>query len=467
MKRSVLQAAIAISLCAPVKGVAQPQDLMQDAGNAFNRGDYREAIRRFETVRAHSADCQIPFYMGLSHYRLRELDAAIVDLATAAKCNPQSVEFNAALAEAFIQKGDDNRALASYENVINLDPGNVAALRAASILYIRHDMSDQALTVLRKLVALDSKDSRAAADLAAAYAAHNQFTEAGQFYEKALALDSHNVSALAGLGNVEFKTGRDQPAIEVLSRAIRLDSRAPEPLILRGRCFTRLKQYPRALVDFKAAIQMGASDPEIFYYLAQTYRAMNRVADSQKALAEYKRLRDLSDSAAESRREAARLSMEARHLVDSRDLPAAVALLERARAMDPQSAPILFRLAGIYFENGQYEKAEAGIQDAIKLAPSQWDFHYLAGLIEIGVAQYDSARRSLETAARLNPSAADPHNQLGDLALRRNDLSTAVEEFGRAVQLAPEDAAYRKRLEDATRLSYPERAKALPKTKNE
>jgi tetratricopeptide (TPR) repeat protein len=143
--------------------------------------------------------------------------------------------------------------------------------------------------------------------LAAAYAAHNQFAEARRLFEKALSLDSHNLSALTGLGNVEFKTGRDQPAIDVLSRAIQLDARAPEPLILRGRSFTRLKRYPRALADFKTAIQMSAGDPEIFYYLSQTYRAMNRSADSHKALAEYKRLKDQVDNAAELQREAVRL----------------------------------------------------------------------------------------------------------------------------------------------------------------
>jgi tetratricopeptide (TPR) repeat protein len=176
---------------------------------------------------------------------------------------------------------------------------------------------------------------------------------------------------------------------------------------------------------------------------------MGRAGDSQRALAEFQRLRDESNRNVESQRDAARITMEARRLVDAGDLPGAVALLEKARDLDRDSAPVRFRLAGLYFENRQYDKAEASIRDAIKLAPSQWDYHYLQGLIEKGVGQFGPARQSLETAVRLNPSAAEAHNQLGDLAMRRNDFTTAVQEFTRAAQLAPEESSYRTNLENA------------------
>jgi Flp pilus assembly protein TadD len=54
---------------------------------------------------------------------------------------------------------------------------------------------------------------------------------------------------------------------------------------------------------------------------------------------------------------------------------------------------------------------------------------------------------------RLNPSAAEAHNQLGDLAMRRNDFTTAVQEFTRAAQLAPEESSYRRNIENANALA--------------
>ncbi|MDQ2712213.1 MAG: tetratricopeptide repeat protein [Acidobacteriota bacterium] len=452
MKRSIRCLPIAISLV--LLGTAQTRDLLEEGGQAFNSGDYPQAIKLFERARVVSANCKIPFYLGLSRYRLQLLDGAIVDLASAAKCDSQSIEFNTALAEAYSAKGDDNRALTAFETVLKLDPGNTPALRSASILYLRHDMSDKALEVLQKLVALDKNDAGAAADLAAAYAAHNQFTEAEHFFGQALALEPQNVSAMVGLGNVDFKTERCEQAVDVLSRAIRLDRQAYEPFVLRARAYTRLKRYADALADFQTAIQLNARDPEIHYYLSQTYRLMGREDDSQRALAEFKRLRDESNRNLESQRDAARNATDARRLVDAGDLPGAIALLEKARDLDQNNAPVLFRVAGLYFENHQYDRAQASIRDAIKLAPSQWDYYYLQGLIEKGVGQFGAARESLETAVRLNPSVAEAHNQLGDLAMRHNDFTTAVQEFSRAVQLAPQEATYRSNLENARRLAH-------------
>src|SRR5579863_2888268 len=112
MKRNIRCLVLAISLVLLGTDAARSRDLVEDAGHAFDRGDYAQAIKLLEEARANSADCKISFYIGLSRYRLHQLDDAIVNLASAASCNPQSTEFNAALAEAYSQKGDDNRALA-------------------------------------------------------------------------------------------------------------------------------------------------------------------------------------------------------------------------------------------------------------------------------------------------------------------------------------------------------------------
>lgn len=449
MKKKICCLPIAISLFLLAGARAQSRDLLDDAGRAFTRGDYAQAIKLLDKARLSSTDCKIPFYLGLSRYRLREMDGAIIELASAVSCNPQSVEFYSALAEAYSAKGDDNLALSAFESVLKLDPKNIPALRAASILYMRYDMSGKAKLVLQQLVALDKKDSGAAADLAAAYAAESQFVEAEHYFTQALSLEPRNVSALVGLGNLYLKTSKNQPAVDVLSRAIRLDQQAYEPLVLRARAYSRLKKYSEALAGFQSALRLGAHDPEIQYYLSQTYRAMGREEDCQRALAEFKRQREAVNRHLDSQREAARMMAEARKMAATGDVAGALARLENARDLDRESPPILVRLAGLYFENHQYDKAQASIQDAIKLAPAQWDYHYLQGLIEKGMGQFGPARESLETAGRLNPSSAEVHNQLGDLAMQRQDFATAVQEFSRALQLSPQDVTYRQNLEKA------------------
>ncbi len=61
------------------------------------------------------------------------------------------------------------------------------------------------------------------------------------------------------------------------------------------------------------------------------------------------------------------------------------------------------------------------------------------------------ARASLETAARLNSSAAEVHNALGEVALLEGDRPRALAAFARAVELNPNEPAYRLNLEAAQR----------------
>jgi len=314
---------------------------------------------------------------------------------------------------------------------------------------LRHDMNEPALGTLERLAALSPKDGQAEADLAAAYAAHGELPKAEQAFHKALLLQPENVSAMVGLGNVYFKTERYDEAITILSQASERDGKAYEPLVLRARSYTHRKRYAEALGDLQRAQELGARDPEIEYYRAQAYRARGNEDEARRAMAAFKRARDQSNQSVEREREAGRLAVEGRRKADGGDLPGALALFEQAHTLDENNAAVLFRLAGLYFGTGQPAKAEESITQAVHLAPAEWDYHYLRGLIERAVGDQAAARDSLEAAVRLNPDAAEAHNQLGDLAMSRNDTQTAIREYTTALGLAPGEATYRTNLEAA------------------
>ena len=59
------------------------------------------------------------------------------------------------------------------------------------------------------------------------------------------------------------------------------------------------------------------------------------------------------------------------------------------------------------------------------------------------------ARVHLETAERLNPAAAEVQNALGEVAQHEGDSRRAVAAFQRAVELKPDEPAYRLNLEAA------------------
>src|SRR5213594_3074114 len=109
---------------------AAPDDLVAEGKRAFDAGHFGEAARLFEKARESSSRCDIPFYLGLARYRLKQLDAAIIAFQAASQCDPKLLDAHIALGEAYAEKGDDNRALAAFENALKVQSGHEGALRA-------------------------------------------------------------------------------------------------------------------------------------------------------------------------------------------------------------------------------------------------------------------------------------------------------------------------------------------------
>ncbi len=450
--RLPLLSSAAVALAAFTTLLLAGSDLLSEAKRAFASGKYADAAKLLQNARATSADCTIPFLLGLAHFRLHELEAALIELRSAAECDPRNVDAQSALAEAYAQKGDDNRALAAFEAALKLAPMRKAALRGAAALYLRHDMNSQAIAVLQKLVELEPDDSRIRADLGAAHAGAEDLENARLSFQEALKLDQANVSALVGLGHVELKTGKTGEALSLLDKAIGLDPKSFEPRFLRAAAYNAAGRFADAVQDCREAIRLGGKDPQIYYHLARAYRGLGRKAESEQALAQFSALRSRSTSETQSRREAARLMQQARALVDQGKLAEAIAVLEKARALQGDTPELLFRLGGLYYDTRQYDLARSNTRAALELAPAEWTYHYLLGLIEKDSGAFERARKSLETAVRLNPSAAEAFNQLGDLAMRRGDYAEAVQNFKEAKRINPRESAYELNLRSAQRM---------------
>src|SRR5690606_36082830 len=101
-------------------GAAEPEAFA--AGKkAFAAGDYSQAVELFDRVQGEHR-CEATFYGGVARYRLKRLDEAIIVFRSAGACDSRNPEPRIALAEAYLEKGDDNRGAAALEEALQLDP---------------------------------------------------------------------------------------------------------------------------------------------------------------------------------------------------------------------------------------------------------------------------------------------------------------------------------------------------------
>src|SRR4051812_31124502 len=162
---------LALGMVASLVWCQAPNQALDQAKRAFDRGDYAAAARLFEQAHQASPNCEILFFLGLARYRLKQPDLALIAFRSSVECDPKLIPAHLALAEAYAERRNDSEALAAYDRVLGLEPKNAAALSGAASIYLKNKSNEKAVGLLVALVALDGKDADAHSDLAAAYAA--------------------------------------------------------------------------------------------------------------------------------------------------------------------------------------------------------------------------------------------------------------------------------------------------------
>jgi len=428
---------------------AQAQSSLEQAKRAFDAQRYADAERLFEAARQSEPACDIAFYLGLTRYRLHHLDAALIAFQEAAKCDPKLTVAFIAMGEAYSELGNEGEAIAAYERALRLDPDNEAGLRGAASLYTKSKQNAKAAEALGKLVKQVPRDAEVHADLGAEFFATGDQEAAEKEFQEALRLNPKSPAALLGRSNLLLRKGEEAQAIQTLRKVVLLVPNAFQPRFLLGSAYNRLSRFADAAAELETAIKLGGAEPEIYYHLARAYGGLGRTDDRRVALAKFAELSSKEKSDTETRRQALKLVEQAKVLVDSGNLRNALALMEQARDLRPQDDSVLFRLASLDYDLARYDKGRDAIQEALALAPSEWIYHFLSGLIEGRSGKLEAARASLGIAVRLNPSAADAHNALGEVELRQGEISAAEASFQKAVELDPAEASYKTNLEAA------------------
>jgi len=424
-------------------------DSLERAQRAFDAQRYAEAAQLFEAARQRDPACNLSFYLGLARYRLHQVDAALIAFQEAANCDPKLTLAYIALGEAYAERGNEAEAMAAYDRALRLEPENTAALRGAAAVYARAKQNAKVTAALEILVKKEPADAQVHADLGAAYFTTGDLDAAEREFKIAFQLNPKSSTALLGQANILLRKGEEDKAIDLLRKVVSLAPSSYEPRYLLGSAYNRLNRFPEAAVELEAAIRLGAAEPEVYYHLARAYGGSGRADKRSAALAKFAELSRQAKADTEARRQAAKLVDQARSLVESGDLPGALTRMQQARDLRPQDDGILFRLASLEYDLTHYDKAREAMEEALALAPSEWVYHLLAGLIEGRSGHLDAARRSLAVAIRLNPSAADAHNALGEVAMRQGDTVSAEASFKKATELDPNQAAYRTNLENA------------------
>ena len=259
-----------------------------------------------------------------------------------------------------------------------------------------------------------------------------QLDKAEQLYRALLEQDPYDVNALQLLGLVLYQTGQTEPAVDHLSRALRLNPSFAEVHNNLSNILTALGRYDAAIAGFREATRLKPGYAEAHNNLGALYQ---RIGKLDEAVACFWAALKLRPDYSEARKNLTMVLREQGKQEGHSDPEAALADAERANAEGIAN-----------HQQGRRIEAIASFLRAIELRPDYAEARNNLGVALQHQGKLGEALACFKEAVRINPDYADAHNNLGSAYQLQGELEEAAACYQRALRIRPDYAEARKNL---------------------
>jgi tetratricopeptide (TPR) repeat protein len=376
-----------------------------------------------DEIAAH-AEAYYDFVMG--HYFAQEyqisshsedVNKAIDFLKKAFTLDPNSQQIGDELAEIYYQSQRIRDAVTEANSILAKDPDNLPARRLLARIYVRtlgdlsntsgqHDTLVHAAEQYREILRLDPADTDAALWLARLYRLENEQDKAEAVLRTLLAREPANENGVEQLTQLLLDEGKSQEAVSLLQGMLQ---RAPTPRLWEflGDAYNQIHDLPKAEQAYRRAADAQPDDINHHKELAQTLLTEEKFPE---ALEQYQRLTQMDADNPDNYIRLAEIYRQLKQL----DKAEQNVLLARQRA--PNSLEVTYYQASIYQDEGRLDDSIRVLSDAVTAVKTQSEFT-------------PSRRRTL----------AILYQQLGQLYRETSNYTAAVNTFEEMLRLGTEE----------------------------
>jgi tetratricopeptide (TPR) repeat protein len=322
-----------------------------------------------------------------SEYATQAIDA----YKKAYALDPKSPVIGERLAEMYWKAQRIRDAVDEANEILKRDPNNLAPRRLLGRIYLRSlgDFSvgngnseavAKAIEQYREIYRVEPDDTESALWLARLYRLRNEPDKAADVLRGILKTDSDNEPAVEQLTQLLLDEGKNGEAVSLLE-GITAHSSSPTLLDLLGDAYTQSRNLAKAEAAYRKAMDLDPAELSHQRGLGQTLLAEEKYQD---ALTVYEKLADVM----------------------------------------PDDSDIYLRIAQIYRELHQMDKAEDNLVKARQLAPGSVEVMYNEAMLYQAQGRFDDAIRVLSDAV------AGIKGESSVLPTRRRSLAILYQQLG-------------------------------------
>lgn len=356
---------------------------------------------------------------GVYGNRSEYVSKAIDHYKQALKLDPGASFLFEELTDLYIQSGRLKDAVTEAEEVLHQNPDNLDARRILGRIYTRmigdtqqgkvnEEMLRAATEQYQKITAKDPKDLESWLTLGRLYRTASNSVEAEKAYTQALSIDPNSEEALTGLAIVYSDIGDTRKAIEKLQTVTKRDPN-PRTLAALASSYEQLHDYKSAAEVLRKALELDAENSRIKRGLA---RSLLYSGSYDEALKYYNEIAKDDPHDAEVQLRISEIYREKQDFVKAR------AVLEKAKAADPENLEVRYEEVNLFAVEGQTAKAIEALKSLLK----------------------DTQRKTYSEAEKGN--RINFLDRLGDLYRSEKQYQSAVDTFRQEADLTPDSGAH-------------------------
>ena len=361
-------------------------------------------------TRAHKIapdNVEVIFLMARISISQNYYEDAIPLLESGLKIAPQRPDLLAALGESFFMAGQVEKASATFEKLIEVDPA------PRSYLYMGLSYRDL-----------------------------GRFDDAKRYFEEGLKLDPHNVACLFNLGYIAERQGDEESAEAKFEQVLHADPNFADALLELANLRIERKRYVEALELLKRYVRVSRNPAIGYYKLAMVERNLHNLEAATRDLSVFQTLS----------KDAPATSYPYEHLFDyvdnrSKLAPQAreqldIAELNNDIKAHPDQPEDLYMLAEAYLKAGKPDEARNAIAQLDKVSAGDFRTEAGVGVLLARYHLYDDALQHFQIALKANPGSDEVKFDIADAYFHKGRNPEALDAAQQVSEDGRKDNAY-------------------------
>jgi len=334
-------------------------DVMMMLGTCHNlKGEYHKATDYFKKAEQYAFEDrdELLYNIGISFIQTGSYEEALKYLQKAISENPEHEPVLYDIAFCYEKVGDDAKAIEYYNRYLDIDPYSESAWYNLGIIYNRLEEYDRAIEAYDFALAIDTNYSAAIFNKANALSAIERFQDSVSTYLDYLRIDPDSVDAHLYLADCYFQLDDYENAEIFYDKTIRMEPNCSDGWFGAGLVKLISDKPLDAVPLLKKSLEINPECAECWNALGKAFAALDKFKEAQTA---YLKTLELDNEIPEYWLSYADLLFNNSLFVD------ALKVLEEAENSEAYCAAIIYRQAGFYIFQENFELAKAKLELAL------------------------------------------------------------------------------------------------------